>query len=200
MNKNSRKEIQEVPSEESVFGNDQHFKVYFEEKWKELEAPLIALTKSKETSIQLFTSGMLILWENFVLKKKALPKNIKSYLYIICKNEWLADKKYAQRMISTEMNDSLINSKQSELTQERNDEDELIRVLLRKVMEEAPEKCKQIIERTIYNQEKLKEIWQELNYNSYQAIVQAKYNCKKNIANRLFILLRKTKKNKIDER
>ncbi len=188
--------------EKAILGDEKAFNLFFNKSWQQMRLSLISLTSSEEEANHIFVKGMTILWENFIVQKKDPPENIQAYLYIICKNEWLAERKIKNNdPILLPIDDiygeleEVENPSIKEL-KEAEEQDLGIKKLLKKAVENASEKCRKIIDLHIYQGVRLKKIWQSLGYASYQAIVQAKYNCKKKLGNYVFLQMQREKKQK----
>lgn len=187
------------PSKHSIIsGENKAFSILFHEQWIQLEEPLTILTGSKTEAHHFFVRGMGIIWERCVREENPPPRNIKSYLYIICKNEWLSEKR--QEKSKSYLNDlSELEASENESEAEliaREQKDAFMKQWLNEAISQASENCKKILEFHIVGQQSLKKIWQQLGFSSYQAIVQAKYNCKKKLGNYIFLKLQQQKKKK----
>ena len=184
--------------EEAIAGNKEAFNRFFTESWKQLNVSLQKLTHSEQEARRIFICGMTILWESFILKQQNPPENVQAYLYVICKNEWLAEKKRKQAegsLIDLQTTKAIATEEPQspDEVSRKEDDDLLIKKLMVEALEKASERCKKIMELHIEGGKRLKELWPKLGFNSYQAIVQAKYNCKKRLGNYVFRQLQKNK-------
>lgn len=193
---NSPKHLQTI-FEQAAQGDEQAFNQFLESSWQAISASLIKLSGSKEEAHSLFISGMSILWEHFVIRKRTIPANINAYLYIVCKNEWLSEKKKIEKDILVFDSVHLENTESDiipfEELSHQEEEKQKLDDLLQEGIKLATDKCKKIIELHLKKGLKLKEIWKQLGFESYQAIVQAKYNCKKRLGIYIFTKIRKHK-------
>ncbi len=183
--------------DEAIKGNELPFNHFFEETYSSLEPKLIAITKSKEVSKEVFIISMQKFWECFVINKKVLPHNSIGYIYSICKNIWLLQKKKRGNMFfiqdqkfdyfKEETNEPDIDMTYNYIQEEKK---HLIKhKALAMSIESLSHKCKTLIE-TVFNSDlQLKDLQETLGFNSYQALVQAKYNCKKRLIKKVYEIL-----------
>lgn len=182
--------------EEAQNGNSKDFNHFFALIKQKCEPKLMQLTKSKVDADEVFAQVLLKFWERFVDGKAALPtENIEGYVYRMCINAFhnMQRKRKNERMDYKEEFGKNITEGEHKSDEDLWEElrtDEAKYTSLREAIANLCEKCK-----TLYNYlmdgKKLKDIWEQLGYKNYQGIVQAKYNCKKELKRKFFIELNK---------
>ncbi len=180
--------------EAAAKGDERGYRLFFTTLWRDLKPALTRLTNSEQTGKDLFLSSMITFWEVFVVQQKPLPNNVKGYVFAICRNGWYAQKRWAPREISQDpfnMSEQFSDAGSYPFREEeaRYQRQRAMAIAL----EEATEKCQCLFEQHIERGIALKDLEKPLGYPSYQAIVQAKYNCKKRLIARVFQLLQKQK-------
>lgn len=187
--------------EKAINGGEKEFNTFFKNTWGNVAPALIKLTNSEETAKELFVEGMSILWDNFSLQQKELPQNVNAYLYIVCKNEWISQRNKNKNKKEIPLSDLKFSQepKAEELSIEEIISEEIqeqqLNQILSKGISLASERCKKIIELHLKQGKKLVYLWKELGYETYQSIVQAKYNCKKKLGDYIFLELNRREKN-----
>lgn len=197
MSKNNLKEI----IESAIIGNEFPFNRFFEETFKKLLPKLTFLTKSEDDAQDLFLISMHKFWDRFVINQEELPHNSTGYIYIMCRNAWLRQKK-PWNTVNIDDNASqkyaASNEKEYNINIELKihlDDDLLKHKALSIALEQLPEKCKRLIESELNPEIRLKDLQEDLGYTNYQALVQAKYNCKKKLIKKIFEIIIDLKKN-----
>ncbi|MGD1847165.1 MAG: hypothetical protein ACFB10_17380 [Salibacteraceae bacterium] len=179
-------------------GNEAAFNAFLKTTWEELAPPLTALVGPPKEARELFLYGISILWEQLVVHQRMAPQNPSAYLFVVCKNEWLSRKKQATQgqlvYDSVQFDHQTSDLLSSEELHSKEAQQQEMEALLKEGIAQCSDKCKQIIELHLVQGRKLKSLWKELGYESYQAIVQAKYNCKKRLSNYIFTNSRKRKR------
>lgn len=175
-------------------GNEKGYRLFFKETWQEIEPPLTSLTHSKAVSKSIYLSSMISFWEIFVVEKRPLPQNIEGYLFSVCRNTWYAQSKLGRKESAVDNPFALERLLQPEaLEEEAAILEETLEYQRQKALtvalEDASEKCKCLFEHHIDKGISLKELVDPLGYPSYQAIVQAKYNCKKRLIAQVFRMM-----------
>jgi|GEM_PF-6480003 len=195
MTKNELKKI----VDSARIGDEFPFDQFFENTFKNLLPKLTQLTTSRDNAQEVFVTSMYKFWERFVINQEELPHNSIGYIYIMCRNTWLLENK---RLKSNIPFDHIANKHQSSEEDEfdLNNEiehkmqDELLRhKALTTAIESLSPKCKKLIEAEL-DKKKLKGLQNELGFNNYQALVQAKYNCKKRLVKKVYEVLIALKK------
>ncbi len=100
--------------------------------------------------------------------------------------------------ISGEVNRMLENSAaevspSSRESVENDNEKWLRQKALSEALENLNQKCRELLETELDSDKSLKDLQGELGFVSYQAVVQAKYNCKKKLVKEVFTVLNKLK-------
>ncbi|MDO7135437.1 hypothetical protein [Algibacter lectus] len=186
----------------AVNGNEFPFNRFFEDTFKKLLPKLTALTNSRDDAQDVFITSMHKFWERFVIKQEELPLNSIAYIYMMCRNAWLHKKRQPwNSVILVDNNAYNLNKAKNDILvteQEKIDLENDISLkhkALSIAINELCDKCKKLIEAELDNNIKLKDLQQEMGYNNYQALVQAKYNCKKRLVKKVTEALINLKKN-----
>lgn len=188
----------------AISGNEFPFDRFFEDTFEKLLPKLRALTKSNDTAQEVFMISMQKFWERFVMKQEVLPHNSIGYIYMMCRNAWLLQKRQAWDGVTLSDSPELYQSLEHQLhesntdvnSREKMEHDLLQHKALAKALELLTPKCKTLIEAELDDQIKLKDLQDDLGYSNYQALVQAKYNCKKRLVKKVYEVLNNLKNNK----
>ena len=191
--KNAMSEIAKM-IDDAKKGNEISFNSFLKKTYIHLKKQLVSLTKSESKAEDIYLGAMQKFWERFVIEDNELPKNPQAYIYIICKNLWLLEKRNAWNRII--LKDSFMDH---EIGFEESEPDENDEVLMRErslsiALNAISEKCKNLIEISMDNSVKLMDCMESLGYKTYQALIQAKYNCKKKLIKEVFNALTELKK------
>lgn len=185
----------------AILGDEVLFNKFIENIYSELLPKLIVLTSSVDSARDVFIQSIQKFWERFVIKQEQLPENTVAYIYRMCKNAWLMQKRNQWNMVmltSEPYSYQAVDGSDHfllESDQAVKDSEDLYRQkALTLALEQMSEKCKQLIEAELDKQVKLKDLQDELGYHNYQSLVQAKYNCKKRLAKMVFGVLKELKK------
>ncbi len=177
-------------------GNSKDFNHFFAQVKQKCQPKLLQLTKSQFDADEVFAQVLLKFWERFVEGKQELPsQNIEGYIYRMCINAFhnMQRKRKNERVDYKEEFDRDISEGEHKSDEDLWEElitDEVKHTSLRNAIANLCQKCKTLYTYLI-NGEKLKNIWEELGYKNYQGIVQAKYNCKKELKRKFFVELNK---------
>lgn len=172
---------------QAIQGNEFPFNRFFEETFKKLQPRLESLTNSQDDIKDLYLMSMQKFWQRFVINNEKLPHNSIGYIYMMCKNAFLLKKREPwTSVILSENTDGyqknlIIETSEKE---EHNDSsnNELLKFnALAMGLETMCVKCKKLLETELDKEIRLKDLMEELGYSNYQALVQAKYNCKKRL-------------------
>lgn len=189
-------------------GNEAPFNSFFDFTYKKIKPKLLLLTKSLDDSQEIFVISMQKFWERFVINQENLPHNSTGYILTMCKNAWLMQKRNKtnkiifiedlaldQKSLET---DSLSNNIEDSIVKEN---EELLKYqALEEALNSLSSKCRLLIENELDNDKQLKDLQEEFGYSNYQALVQAKYNCKKRLIQKVYeviIQLKNQKKLKV---
>ncbi|WP_108867209.1 RNA polymerase sigma factor [Aquimarina aquimarini] len=180
-------------------GDERPFNIFFEYAFQKLRGKLLSLTKSEEDTREVFITSMQKFWERFVINQEELPHNSIGYIYIMCKNAWLMKKRNIKGLVTvSDQPYEYHDDTEAPVSYEDQTEIENDRVLKHKALaialEKLSPKCKTLLENDMDHQVQLKDLQQELGYTNYQALVQAKYNCKKRLIQKVYEALEKLKK------
>lgn len=187
----------------AINGNEFPFDRFFEDTFQKLLPKLNFLTKSKENSQEVFTISMHKFWERFVINQEKLPHNSIGYIYMMCRNAWLLQKRQPWNAVTlSEEPDTFTVKKNNdydpvieEEIKEDMDEDLLRHKALVTAIDLLSPKCKALIEAELDDSIRLKDLQDDLGYSNYQALVQAKYNCKKRLVKKVYETLTNLKNN-----
>ncbi len=185
-------------------GNELPFTTFFEHTFQKLKSKLFSLTKSKDDSQEVFIISMQKFWDRFVINKEEPPHNSIGYIYMMCKNAWLMQKRNkANTMLSIEDSYEDQNSVQIDLQSnsiedgiDKEDEELLKHQALAEALKLLSSKCRSLIENELDSDRQLKDLQEEFGYNNYQALVQAKYNCKKRLILKVYEVITQLKNQK----
>ncbi len=173
-------------------------------KWQ-----LLKVTQSEEMAFEVFLNAMTKFWERFILKKEHLPKgNIKGYIHNMARNNFLDLKRKDNRksnLKTVELDDTLLGFSAKGLSEEnmyvnrqesvdgQTSENRKLRSLSTAIGKLCDD-CKTLIERNVFEGEKLKSLKIEMGYTgSYQAIVEKKKRCIKKLTKLFFVELNQMK-------
>jgi len=180
-------------------GNESLFNRFIEETYRDLLPILITITGSKVDAEDIFISSVQKFWERFIVELQPPPDNGKAYLLSMCKNAWFMHKRSKQNIVTSgNIQDFKLISEPAEVdksTEEYAVDDHekwLKQKALSQALENLSEKCKALIESELNNIQ-LKDLQQQMGFPNYQAIAQAKYNCKKRLVKEVYQVLKKLK-------
>lgn len=177
-------------------GNELPFNKFLKKTFTDLKKQLISLSKSEPKAEDVFIEAMQKFWERFVVQEHELPSNPKGYIFMICKNIWLMEKRNQWNKVV--LKDSFRDNEV--LTTEDVDKVEDNEIFIRKkslevALQKISSKCKELMELSMDASIKLIDCMESLGYETYQALIQAKYNCKKRLIKEVFIALEELKRN-----
>ncbi|KAA1247536.1 RNA polymerase sigma factor [Aquimarina sp. RZ0] len=186
----------------AIQGNELPFNTFLKETFTALLPKLLVLTKSRDEAKEVFIISMQKFWECFVIKQQKLPHNSIGYIYIMCKNAWLLQKREQERIavlnneiIHTQVDNQINESPENSAFDREMEAEEhtLKHKALTMALETLSPKCKTIMETDLDPKNQLKSLQEPLGYTNYQALVQAKYNCKKRLVKKVYELLNQLK-------
>lgn len=169
---------------QAIQGNEFPFDRFFENTFRKISPKLISLTKCKEDAQEVYVISMHKFWERFVINQQELPHNSIGYIYMMCKNAWLHQKKNWTILEIDDASYQHLTSGEKSLDQsaEKEIDDNLLKhKSLSLALEQLSPKCRKLMETEFDNDLKLKDLQDDLGFTNYQALVQAKYNCKKRL-------------------
>ena len=170
-------------------GNELPFNKFLEETFTQLKKQLISLTLSESKAEDVFIMAMQKFWERFVIQENELPKNPPGYIYMMCKNICRMEKRgHWNRIV---LKDSFSDQEVGSIHPIELDEDEVVlkQKALEKAMNVISNKCKRLMELSMDSSIKLADCLELLGFKTYQALIQAKYNCKKKLIKEVFLAL-----------
>ncbi|MEM9546276.1 MAG: hypothetical protein AAGA77_09885 [Bacteroidota bacterium] len=184
---------------EAQKGNELPFDAFFKKTFFALQKQLVRMTGSENEARILFVEAMEKFWDRFVIAQKELPDNIKGYIFMICKNLWLIQKRdpwnkvtlydtYQENWKVTEDNSPLDGFTPAPSLSEES---------LEKGLNALGEKCKTLLLMSMDASIKLIDHQKRLGYATYQAMIQAKYNCKKRLIKEVMKAMDDLKKSRI---
>jgi len=177
-------------------GNEFPFDRFFEDTFQKLLPKLRFLTKSEEDAKEVF-----------VISMQKFPLSSVGYIYMMCRNAWLLQKRKPWDAVTLSEEpevfrdqevDDFDPSIETEKKEEMND-DLLRHRALSMAMNLLSSKCKTLMEAELDTTMRLKDLQEELGFGNYQALVQAKYNCKKRLVQRVYEALNTLKNNTKDK-
>lgn len=188
---------------QAIKGNELPFNRFFEETFQKLYPKLKSLTSSQDDIKDMYVMSMQKFWQRFVVRKEEIPSNSVGYIYVMCKNAFLLKKRESwSSVILSDTPDKYHGNQTTETSEDvENDihsKNELLKhKALAIALEELSPKCKTLMENELDKEIKLKYLMDELGYANYQALVQAKYNCKKRLIKKVSEVLSKLKTGKL---
>ncbi|WP_139062490.1 RNA polymerase sigma factor [Aquimarina megaterium] len=177
--------------EQAIQGNELPFDRFVKDLFEQLKPKLLSLTQSQQEAEDIFIGAMQKFWERFVVLQEKLPENSIGYIFVMCKNNWLISKRHPWNSVvlkETISEDQKFNDHNNNI----NDSLENLEIewLQKKALSEAldslSQKCKTLMQTEIDSDTKLKDLQEQLGYVNYQALVQAKYNCKKRLIKKVY--------------
>lgn len=170
------------------------------------KGPIISLTSNEEDAYEIYLEVMTKFWERFVLQTEDLPKqNINGYIFRMIRNKFVDESRKKKSLKNThvveldpkkliyQLKDSAMLYDESHPTNEHKNKQESESkhlIALENAISKLCEDCKQLIERNIFDGERLKVLKTELGYTgSYQTIVEKKKRCIKKMTKLFFIEL-----------
>jgi len=189
--------------EESRNGNNALFNKAVSDNYPiHFKGALITLTGSEEMAWEIYLNGMTKFWERFVLHSESLPdKNVKGYIFRMLRNNYVDEKRKLNRkkslnyveldqrkLVHQYTNRIMVNENITEHDFQNNQElEQKYLVALENAISRLSDDCKKLIERNVFEGEKLKVLKSEFGYTgSYQAIVEKKKRCIRKITKLFF--------------
>ena len=169
------------------------FAAFLKETFIRLKKQLVSLTKSETRAEDIYIEAMQKFWERFVIQEHEPPKNPEGYIYRICKNLWLMEKRdpWNRIVLKDSFKDHEVGTFEESETNEQN---EIRERSLQIALNAISSKCKKLMELSMDTSIKLVDCVELLGYETYQALIQAKYNCKKKLIKEVFNALSESKK------
>lgn len=183
---------------EAIKGNELPFNIFFENTFLKLKPSLQKITNCEDDTKEIYVTSMQKFWERFIINKEELPKNSTGYIYQMCKNAFLLKKR--NNWSSVVLSDNIEKHSSNNLVDPLriDTKEELLKFkALTTALETLCPKCKTLIENEFDKKIKLKDLMSELGYSNYQALIQAKYNCKKRLAKKVQEVLSNLKTEKL---
>ena len=175
----STQELQNIIAEWEK-GNEQPFQKLFRKLYTKTLPSIKKLTKSSTAAEEVFMEGIHTFLEHFFIAKKTPPQNTFSYFYMICRNVWFDN--HIKQKHPHLYNDQLEIADEEGLLKTSDDNtSHLKKVAWARAIEQLKGLCKKIFQLHIEEGRRLKSLWQELDFNNYQSLVQANYRCKKKL-------------------
>ena len=184
---------------EKAINNDlRPYNKFVDNLYKEFYPKLIHLTKSKNHANEVYSLAMEKFWERFIAKQETLPLKPINYIYIMCKNAWIAEVSNHWNAKKTSLSSEISEKEKTieNLFEDDSEDNFLIQKSLTLGLEKLSPKCKCLIEHQLNSDKSVAELQNELNLNSYQAVVQAKYNCKKKLIKLVYNIFQSLKEEK----
>lgn len=178
---------------EARIGNEQPVNRFFEDLYVKFKPRLMSITHSAQDADDIFMETIYKFWRDFVQGSKKMPDNIDGYLYVAAKNIWLDQlrKKARRQTVPIEYSHAMNAAVEPdvEYQQEFMEQEEIEQkkqIAWKKAVRQMCDKCRQIYQEHIINNQKLSKLWEKLGYKNHQGIIQAKYNCKKELTKLFF--------------
>lgn len=176
--------------EQAIQGNELPFDRFVKDLFEQLKPKLLSLTQSQQEAEDIFIGAMQKFWERFVVHQEKLPENSIGYIFVMCKNNWLILKRHPWN--SVVLKETISEDQKSNDPNNTNDSIENLEIewfqkrALSEALDSLSQKCKTLMQTEIDPNTKLKDLQQSLGFMSYQALVQAKYNCKKRLVKKVY--------------
>ena len=192
---------------EAQQGIETSFNQFFAECYPVFIRQLTGMTQSEAAARDAFMDALYKFWKKLVNGELGYRENLKGYLFVMAKNEWLQRKRTEKKQATFTLQADEVElylAKQPDNKEEENYnpllQNELDKLLNKKqqqrvlaisaAFEELGEKCKRILRDTIVYKIKLKSLQHELGYASYNALKVAKYQCKASLLKKVQAKLR----------
>lgn len=120
----------------------------------------------------IFQEGLLILYQNIILKKFRGESKISTYLYSICKNLWSG--RLRKRKKEAEVIENLEDQTSTQYLK-------IDSILLQDLFDKLGENCKMILTQFYYDKKSMKEIMEHFALGSVQAAKNKKSRCLKSL-------------------
>lgn len=183
---------------EAQAGNEKSFDLFYLHMKDKCWSKIVRLTKSEFDAKDIFIQVMSKFWEDFIVDKKELPKtNVEGYIYRMCCNAHhnLFRKRKQSKVdyvdIIPEKKEYAIQTTKDDLIRELKADERKYQAFNR-ALHLLCEKCRGIMEQVLEGK-KNKEVWQMLGFKTITAYSQKKYNCVRELTDKLFIELEKNK-------
>lgn len=182
-------------------GNQKPFRVAFiQMKKKVLPYLRMKLSTSTEETIQdAYTDAVLSFAQYHILGHRTLPRNVEAYIrtaaYRNIIDAWRKNnnKKNIQveELDHTKLKETIkmmfsvtMSQEESYHEQEKTEQQRL--VMLQKAIQQLCDKCRTLIEEHLFEHKKLRQLQKDLNYRTYQSIVDKKQSCMKKLRKLFF--------------
>jgi len=186
-------------------GNERPFdQLLIKEYHKEHKPRLLSLTRSADDAWLIYVEAMLKFRDKFVLSDLPLPNNPDGYINRMERNIWIdicrkRNKKRQIHYVDIEVKQlgAMLTTAVAEYDPlfEKVSNEETYLAALEIAIGKMCDKCREIIEKNIFQNIKLKTLKVEMNYTgSYQAIVEKKKRCIKKLTKIFFMELNQQKK------
>ncbi|MBQ4818909.1 hypothetical protein [Aquimarina sp. MMG016] len=188
MNKNKLEKI----IEQAIQGNELPFDRFLKDLFEQLKPKLLSLTQSRQEAEDIFIAAMQKFWERFVIRQEKIPENSMGYIFVMCKNNWLISKRHPWNSIVLKevlSEDHKLNDQHNlnaDDPMENLEVEWLQKRALSQALDTLSEKCKTLMQSEMDPNTKLKDLQRQLGFQNYQALVQAKYNCKKRLIKKVY--------------
>ncbi len=141
-----------------------------------------------EDCVQEAITRMWFLKQKGKLKHEA---NLCGFLYTVAKNDWLNQQKKRSNM--QELDDNTLGKLTEEMASEIDlySKDAIRRQAVKNAFDNLGKKCKLLLQRFLIDDEKLKNLADELGYGSYDSIKSSKRQCVKQLEKKFTIELDK---------
>ena len=172
-------ELQKIV-EEWEKGNEVPFQKFYKLLYRKTFHSIKKLVKSSSEAEEIFMEGLHTFLEHFFIGNKPLPNNSFSYFYRICYNIWYDER--IKKKHPHAFDDKLDMPVQpTDTSLDKDDDKGYKQIAWAKAIERLKGLCKKIFQLHIEEGQKLKTIWQDLEFKNYQSLVQANYRCKKRL-------------------
>ncbi|TAI47337.1 RNA polymerase sigma factor [Flagellimonas allohymeniacidonis] len=132
---------------------------------------------NEEDALDVFQEAIMVFYKNVLADKYEPRGKISTYLFEICKRQWLNQlnrrKKYENRDITFSISDGGQENNTIEITIKGPN----LKQYLQSTLEKIGDPCKSILEATIFMGQKMEEIAERFNYSSARSASQQKLRC-----------------------
>ncbi len=157
---------------------EQVFRQLYRQYYGLIESMVLRHAGQKEDVKDIFHDALIVFFNKAKQSEFQLSSTIKTYLYAVCRNLWMAKQRKTNRESSIEDHNLEVAIEASSLeTLEISERKSLIRQLLQQLGEE----CQQILELYYFRKMRIVQIQQQLQMTSEQVVKNKKGKCLKRV-------------------
>ena len=176
--------------EQAQQGKPQAFNAFFKSLYAECKQQLWRYTQSTLDTEEVIAETMLAFWELFVEEGRPLPKNVEGYFYTMCVNTCHRMKREKRKVVLREI-ESVSQAEPAFGVDKLETSDFRKTAAFNNALDKLCTRCRKLFDTILVKGVKMKAVWQDLGYKNYQAIVNDKIRCTKELKRILFLDLEK---------